>query len=114
NRLAVTNGGLVFAGSNIFVGEGATSHSNRLVVDGGILLASNVSGTAALDVRGGTNVLNAGLIGVDQLRLTNTQGFFEFNGGTLITRGASINNGAGFVVGTSGTTPAIWDVRAGV
>ena len=111
NRLVVTNGGLVFAGSNIFVGQGVTSGSNRIVVDGGILLASNVLGTAALDVRRGTNVFNAGLINADQLLLTNTQGFFEFNGGTLITRGA---NGLGLTVGTSGTTPAIWDVRTGV
>ncbi len=113
NRLVVTNGGLVFAGSNVFVGESVTTGSNRVVVDGGALLASNSSGTARLDVRRGTNILNAGLIDIDQLLLTNTQGFFEFKGGTLITRGAFITNLTPFVVGISGGTPAVWDVRAG-
>ena len=78
-----------------------------------MLRATNASGTAMLEVRRGTNLFNAGLIDADQLLLTNTQGFFEFNGGTLITRGATISNGVPFVVGTSGSTPAIWDVRAG-
>jgi T5SS/PEP-CTERM-associated repeat protein len=113
NRLVVTNGGMVFAGSNVFVGESVTTGSNRVVVDGGTLLASNSSGTATLDVRRGTNVLNAGLIEVDRLVLTNSQGFFQFNGGTLITRGAFITNVTPFVVGVSGSTPAVWDVRAG-
>src|SRR5262249_47992428 len=62
----------------------------------------------------GTNVLNDGLIDVDRLVLTTNSGIFEFNGGTLVTRGAFISNMADFVVGASGTNPAVWDVRAGV
>src|ERR1041385_5993963 len=67
----------------------------------------------AFDWRRGTNVLNAGLIDVDQLLLTNFQGFFEFNGGTLVSRGGIISNGLPFVVGPSGTTPPAWDLVGG-
>src|SRR6185436_13010879 len=39
-------------------------------------------------------------------------GAFELNGGTLITRGAVINNDRPFVVGGSGGVPAVWETRA--
>ncbi|PWU12570.1 MAG: hypothetical protein C5B50_21250 [Verrucomicrobia bacterium] len=43
------------------------------------------------------------------------RGSFEFDGGTLITRGAAISNGFPvFVVGGPGNNPAVWDVRAGL
>jgi len=121
NRLVVTNGGGVTVGqtnntatsTGLIVGSAASSINNRVIVDGGAVRVFTSALSASLDVRHGTNVLNAGVIDADLLRLTNTQGFFEFNGGTLITRGAIISNGASFVVGTSGTTPAVWDVRAG-
>ena len=111
SRLIITNNGVVFSDRAIVVGSEASSTNNRVVVDGGSM--RTVNGSGRLDVRRGTNVFNAGLIEANQLLLTNTQGFFEFNGGTLITRGATINNGVPFVVGRSGTTPAVWDVRAG-
>lgn len=108
NQLVVSNGGQVFATDLTVLGDFVNSTNNRVVVHNGALR------TGRLDVRRGTNLLNAGVIEVDELRLTNTQGFFEFNGGTLITRGAVISNGLPFVVGRSGATPAIWDVRAGM
>ena len=83
-----------------------------MVIDGGTLIVTNAANSAMLDILGGTNILNAGLIAADQLVITNALGTFEFNGGTLITRGAVISNGAPFVIGRSGTTPAVWDVRA--
>src|SRR5207237_7862604 len=88
SRLVVSNGALFFSSVGVSVGDTASSTNNRVVVDGGTLLLNNTNATASLDVRRGTNVLNAGLIDVGQLLLTNTQGFFEFKGGTLITRGA--------------------------
>ncbi|HEX5223252.1 MAG TPA: hypothetical protein VFZ59_27075 [Verrucomicrobiae bacterium] len=112
NRLVVSNAGLVSA-RGITVGFGGSAANNRIVVDGGSLLARDVV-PVALEVRRGTNVFNAGLIDADLLLMTNALGKFEFNGGTLVTRGAVIGNGANFVVGTSGSTPAIWDVRAGL
>jgi len=114
NQLVVSNGGAVFARSSVVLGSNPSSLSNRIEVNGGSLLASNASATALFDIRRGTNVFNAGLIDVDRLVLTNALGKFEFNGGTLVTRGAFINNNAAFNVGNSGGTPAVWDVRAGV
>jgi len=119
SRLDVNSGGTVFSGgAGVFVGAGPLSLNNRVVVDGGTLRASNATGTAVLDVRRGTNVLNAGTIDVDRLVLTNeAQGKFEFNGGTLITRGIAItstNPFPDFAVNGVGATHATWDVRAGV
>ncbi|HEY6169996.1 MAG TPA: hypothetical protein VI454_18300, partial [Verrucomicrobiae bacterium] len=114
NRLVVSNGGTVVARNLMVLGANPNSINNRIVVDGGTLRASNGTGTGKLDLRRGTNVLNSGLVDVDQVVLTNPAGVFEFNGGTLLTRGGIISNGAPFVVGASGSTPAVWDVRAGV
>ncbi len=113
NRLDVNNGGTVTA-SNLFVGVQPSSTNNRVVVDGGTLRVSSPAGNSTLEVRRGTNVLNAGLIDVDFLMLTNFFGRFEFNGGTLVTRGARMTNGSGMVLGLSGTTPAVWEVRPGL
>jgi len=122
NRLVLANGGEfrspltggLIGQQGLVVGESSSSTNNRVVVDGGTLRVANTNGDSTLDVRRGTNVLNAGLIDVDVLLLTNTLGRFEFNGGTLVTRGASISNNAAFIVGANGSSPAIWDVRAGL
>jgi T5SS/PEP-CTERM-associated repeat protein len=113
HRLVIDSGGAVVTSSGVFVGAQLTSIQNQVTVSGGVLQATNPSLSAVLDVRRGTNVLNAGLIDVDRLLLTNAQGFFQFNGGTLVTRGGVISNGVNFVVGGSGSSPATWDVRAG-
>ena len=112
NRLVITNGG-EFRNDSSGVILGATSQStnNRIVVDGGTLRTLGSSGV--LDIRRGTNVFNAGLIDARQLLITNALGRFEFNGGTLITRGATVSNGLPLIIGRTGTTPAVWDVRAG-
>jgi T5SS/PEP-CTERM-associated repeat protein len=112
NALVVNDQGLVST-KGVIIGSETSSTNNRSVVDGGTLLTSD-AGLGALDIRRGTNVLKAGLIDVDQLILKSAQGFFEFNGGTLITRGAFVSNGPPFIVGYSGTIPAVWDVRAGL
>ena len=111
HRLVIDSDGEVATAGGVFVGAQPASIQNQVTVNGGVLRATNVSANAVLDVRRGTTVLNAGLIDVDRLLLTNAQGFFQFNGGTLITRGATISNGVDFVVGGSGSSPATWDVR---
>ena len=111
HRLVIDSGGEVATAGGVFVGAQPASIRNQVTVNGGVLRATNASANAVLDVRRGTNVFNAGLIEVDRLLLTNAQGFFQFNGGTLITRGATISNGVDFVVGASSSVPATWDVR---
>jgi len=100
NSLLIASGGTVSA-ADAYVGRVSTSTNNRLTVAGGTLRATNVSRSAVLDIRRGTNVFTAGLIEADYLLLTNTAGLFEFNGGTLMTRGGAVNNGQDFTVGQS-------------
>jgi len=76
-----------------------------VVVDSGTLRATNVSRVGVLDVRRGTTVLNAGLIEVDRLFLTNVGGFFQFSGGTLSAANSRVSNGTIFQVG-NGVSPA--------
>lgn len=119
NRLNITDGAEVRAAVfgvdsgqlGIIVGDDTSSTNNRVTVDGGTLRALHPSRSVNFDIRRGTNVFDAGLVDVDQLILTNTLGFFEFNGGTLITRGASIFNNNPFTVGRASGTPALWEVR---
>ncbi len=112
-RLVVTNGGAVIVIGDVVLGQSSSSTNNRIVVQAGTLEVTNASGAATLNLIHGTNQFNAGLIDADQLRMTDGRGVFEFNGGTLITRGAFITNGP-FVLGVSGNSTALWDVRAGV
>jgi T5SS/PEP-CTERM-associated repeat protein len=111
NQLVVSNGGTVFA-RNAFLGVFPIATNNRIEINGGSLLVSNGFGTGTLDLRGGTNVFNAGLIEVGRLLLTNTQGVLEFNGGALTTGGTSDSNGRVFTVG-NGMTAAKLDLRGG-
>ncbi|HEX5219684.1 MAG TPA: hypothetical protein VFZ59_08965 [Verrucomicrobiae bacterium] len=105
SQLIVSNGGTVFAGGSAYVGLNVFSISNRVTVDGGTLRVTNATGTGVLDVRRGTNVLNAGLVEVDQLLVTNTAGKFELNGGTLSVGKVTASNGQLFRVG-NGVSPA--------
>jgi len=108
NRLVVSSGGTVSA-SNLFIGFTSSSTNNRLTVDGGTLRVTNAAGTGVLGVRRGTNVLNAGLIEVDQLLMTNSAGRFDFNGGTLFARSSVVNSGQPFRVG-NGFNPATFNL----
>jgi T5SS/PEP-CTERM-associated repeat protein len=91
NRLIISNSAAVFVGSSFTLGN---STNNRVVTDGGTL---RVAG--ALQLLGGTNVLNAGTNEVDQLLMANAAGVFEFNGGVLNARTASVSNGVVLAVG---------------
>lgn len=107
NRLFVNNGGRVTSGANIILGNQSTSSGNLLSVAAGTVTATNAFGTGTLDVRRGSVEFKGGLITADRLLATNAQSSFTFNGGTLITRSATVNNGQGFVLGaTAGTGPA--------
>jgi hypothetical protein len=90
----------------------ATSSNNLLQVNGGTLRVQNLAGTGTLDVRSGTNRFDSGLIDVDRLVLTNTRGVFEFNGGTLVSKGTSNSNGRVFTVGKE-ASPAAFQLQGG-
>ena len=111
NRLVVSNQASVVS-TNLVLGVAPEATNSRVIVDGGTLRAT-AGRTGVMDIRRGTNQFNAGLIETDFLLMTNAPGAFEFNGGLLITHGASISNNAGFIVGRSGVIPAVWDVRNG-
>jgi hypothetical protein len=110
NQLVVTNGASVFSSGDLILGELA-SRENRLTVNG-TLRVTNQVGTSLLDVRHGTNVFRGGLIDADRLLLTNSDSIFEYYGGNLMTRSASIANGQAFVAGRTGG--AFWDMKSGV
>jgi T5SS/PEP-CTERM-associated repeat protein len=111
NRLVAYKGGTILA-SNIILGTLVSSSNNNLTVYAGTVRATNLNGTAVLDVRRGTNVLVSGMEEADRLLLTNRAGSFVFNSGTLMTRGAVISNGAPFVVGASPGGLARWAILA--
>src|SRR6185503_2481889 len=104
--------GTVIASNAVYVGFDPASLRNRLIVDGGTLRVTNVLLNGTLDVRRGTNVLNAGLVEADRLLVTNALGLFELNGGTLHTAGTTINNGRAFLVG-NGTSAATFQLLGG-
>lgn len=101
NRLIVSNSGTVFAGNAVYLGFTATSTNNQLTVNDGTLRVTNASATGTLDVRRGTTTLTAGLVEVDRLLITNSQGSFQLNGGTLSTRNTTVNNGVSLHVGNN-------------
>ena len=92
SQLTIANRGTVTAAS-VLLGNQASSISNRVTVDGGALRVTTASGDGSLQIHAGTNVLNAGVIEADQFYLTGPASSFQFNGGTLITRGGTINQG---------------------
>ncbi len=111
NSLLVTNGGTVTSKIASFrVGlNNNSSSNNQVTVDGGVLLVTNVANTNVLQIRRGICVFNAGLIKADKLVLTNSEGLFQFNGGTLNVRTTTVTNGFVFTAG-NGTNEAIFDV----
>ena len=108
NQLLVSSGGVVIA-PTLLMGMDPASTNNSLLVDGGTLEATNGSAGGVLEARRGTLTLNAGLIEADQLLMTNTQGFFQFNGGILSVRKSTVTDGQFFRVG-NGTNPATFNL----
>jgi T5SS/PEP-CTERM-associated repeat protein len=110
NHLVVSNGGTVFARNAANLGLSASSTDNRIEIAGGSLIVSNAGGTATLDIRRGTNVLNGGLVDVDRLFVTNSLGRFELLKGILRSRWTVITNGFAFEVG-NGTDVAFAELE---
>jgi len=101
NRLVVSNAGSVFAGGTVLLGNFAASSNNQLTVNGGTLRVTNASATGTLNVRRGTATLDAGSIEVDRLLVTNSQGSFVLNGGTLSSKSTIATNQFSFDIGNN-------------
>lgn len=118
SSLTISNGGRVSVASNLWVGSGAGSAGNAITVQDASLIVTNAGGTANLLVGGagsGSVTLNGtGLINADRLYMTNTGTSFNFNDGTLRTRGTVVSNGSVFTVGDgTGESSAIYIAEGG-
>jgi hypothetical protein len=111
NRLEVKNGASVAVDEFLYVGSGNGATNSRVVVDGGALYVTNQTANALFDLDQGTNVLDAGWMEVDRLRVLGS-GVFEFNGGTLKCRAINHDNGRIFTVG-NGTSIATLHLAGG-
>jgi Bacterial TSP3 repeat len=76
-------GGTTTVTSNVVVGNCLLNAFGLVRVQGGSLYVTNATHDAVLDVRYGWILLNAGLLAVDKLVITNDCGHFFRSGGTL-------------------------------
>lgn len=114
SRLDIQNGGTVQAFTNATIGANDGSSNNVLAIAGGNLIVTNAGGSATLDVRRGSLILDSGLVRANALLATNgAQSGISFNGGTMSLGGAEIANGAAFTVG-NGTNTAVYNMLGGV
>ena len=108
--LIVSNGALVQA-SSLIIGSVAIS-GNLVAISGGTLVVTNPSGTGTLEVRNGTNLLTSGgVVNTDHLLVSG--GFFQFNGGTLLTKTTTDNNIQPFLVGDGSSLATLSLVGSG-
>ncbi|HEY0457322.1 MAG TPA: hypothetical protein VGE41_13205 [Verrucomicrobiae bacterium] len=107
NRLLITNGGTLLAGS-FLNGFNPSASNNSVVVDGGSFLVTNLSQMSRAEIRRGSLTLNSGLVATDLLVLTNgRQNQFTFNGGSFQSGQTTNSNGAVFAVG-NGVSNAVF------
>src|SRR6185369_12141770 len=111
----------VFVGESATVGEFGSSTNNRLILEGGNLVGTNV-GQGILDVRRGRLDFNGGAILANFLLVTNngstfTNSVFDFNFGTLTTTlGSTIKQtgiSADFAIGAVSNATATWIMSGG-
>jgi hypothetical protein len=77
-------GGTLTAFSSLVIGDCATGGGTGMVrIAGGSLFVTNNAGNATLDVRGGTLILDSGVLNVDRLVMTNSCGRIVWNGGSV-------------------------------
>lgn len=114
NSLRISNGGAVYA-TNFVVGANPGSSGNLVTVDGAssALIVTNGSLSGKIDIRRGILERNGGLIITDTLLVTNADGAYRLNGGSLIVNGSTTNNnGTVFGVG-NGVLTASYDSEGG-
>ena len=77
-------GGMMMVTSTMYVGYCPVSATGSVLIAGGSLFVTNSTGTAVLDLSGGTLTLSSGLLVVDKFVVTNTCARFVYTGGTLL------------------------------
>jgi T5SS/PEP-CTERM-associated repeat protein len=112
NRLIVTNGATVSAGTNLVIGTIPMATNNQIRIEGANVIATNAGRTATFEVRRGTNVFNGGLMDVDSLLMPNPGAAFVFNSGELRITQSQVSNAAPFIVG-NGAPGALLTLRGG-
>jgi len=101
NTLFILDCGTVIA-SNVVVGANAGADDNRIVVEGGNLIATNSQGNGTIDIRRGALSLAGGVVTVNSLSISNgasVTGSGTINGsvllaGTLVANGVVVFNNA--------------------
>jgi len=121
NNGAFNSRSAVNVGQNVKVGATRQLGEGLLTMDGGTLTITN---SAALNVNYGTLALNAGVITADNLdvgirttdlgggNVVSTTGRVAFAGGTLNSKGSTVDNGSLFTVG-NGTDAARLNLVSG-
>jgi len=109
-ELTISNG--LVRLDDTYLGRDAGSLGN-LTVAGGQTYVTNAASAAALNVLRGTLTLTGGTLTVNQLILTNSEGTVSFADGILNSGGASIDNGANFLVGNMAGGSATWRLLGG-
>lgn len=85
----VISGGSVSA-TSLIVGPGSPTCDNLVELDSGSLTVTN-NGAGVLEVRGGQLILNAGVLQIDTLVITNPCASFVHTGGMLIAGSVVLN-----------------------
>jgi len=101
NTLFVRDSGTVFA-NNVVVGANAGADGNRIVIEGGLLVATNAGGNGIVELRRGTMTMAGGILTANNLSVSNDAtltGYGTINGsvlvsGTVVTDGILSFNGA--------------------
>jgi T5SS/PEP-CTERM-associated repeat protein len=113
NTLTIANGASVIA-SNAFIGfYSLPAIGNRIDVSASTLYVTNKLANGALDIRGGTLLINSSTVTVDALLVTNgPSGQVIFNSGLLNTKATTVVNGLKFIAG-NGTNAATLNLASG-
>ena len=104
-------GGTTLLSSRFLIGAESLA-TGQVSMAAGSLLVTNADGTAYLAAAAGTMTVAGGSVTADNLIVTNANGRFALNGGSLHSKSTAVSNGAPFVVG-DGTSEASFELLGG-
>ena len=98
--------------SALYVGSILGGSGGIVNLNGGSLLVTNETATAALRVVNGALTVNGGQLEADSIFVTNVPGALRLKGGTIVSSSTRIANGQPFVIG-DGTNTAMFRIDGG-